>query len=34
MNVVTVRDQHFDFKLKSDKVDSLTNFDFNTAEID
>lgn len=34
MSVVTIQDMHYDFQLKADKVASLSNFDFNRAEID
>lgn len=30
----TIEEMHYDFRLKCDRVDSLTNQDFNPAEID
>ncbi len=31
---MTVKELHYDFKLKTDKVDTLTKEDFNAAEVD
>lgn len=34
MAIVTIEEMHYDFRFKADKVDTLANQDFSSAEID